>query len=168
LAGAGVSSFVAQTSVRHSGAGSVHHHRQFGETRALGDQQAKETRSTCAKRETHGGLAPPIGTTPPNFNPGIGNGGLTQDFFSPSQCAQAIAGSPIVGQCGYLYQYLPNGSRFPAEHDVFTADQQVYSAYVQDDVIFSERWKSELGLRLDGYNELFPDDPSNPPSVPRV
>ena len=113
----------------------------------------------------HGGLAPPIGTTPPNFNPGIGNGGLTQDFFSPSQCAQAIAGSPIVGQCGYLYQYLPNGSRFPAEHDVFTADQQVYSAYVQDDVTFNERWKSELGLRLDGYNELFPDDPSNPPSV---
>lgn len=113
----------------------------------------------------HGGLAPPIGTTPPNFNPGVGNGGLTQDFFSPAQCAQAAIGSPIVGECGYLYQYLPNGSRFPAEHDVFTADQQVYSAYLQDDVTFSDRWKSELGIRLDGYNNIFPSDPSNPPAV---
>ena len=114
---------------------------------------------------THNGQAAPLGTVPPNFNP-IGNLGSAEfDFFSPSQCAQLNANVATPGPCGYLYSYFPNGLRMPLEHDAPTVAQQVYGAYLQDDVTFSDRWKSELGLRLDGFNFQIPSDPANPPGI---
>ncbi|MBV8638618.1 MAG: TonB-dependent receptor [Candidatus Eremiobacteraeota bacterium] len=112
---------------------------------------------------THNGQQAPLGTVPPNFNPATPQAGSVEmDFFTPAQCALIVQPVP---SCGYLYSYFPNGVRMPLEHDVPTAAQQTYGAYVQDDVTFSDRWKSELGLRLDGYNFQIPQDPSNPPGI---
>ncbi|MBV8491478.1 MAG: TonB-dependent receptor [Candidatus Eremiobacteraeota bacterium] len=96
----------------------------------------------------------------PNNNPRV-PAGLEQDFFTPQMCAGQL-------NCGYLSSFFPNGVRFPGEQDVPTANQQVYGAYLQDTVDMSERWKGELGLRLDGYNFQIPFDPGQPPSVSAV
>lgn len=96
----------------------------------------------------------------PNNNPSTQQG-LEQDFFSPSLCRQLGAG----GGCGYLSSYFPGGVRFPFEHDVPTVGQQIYGLYVQDTIEMSTRWKTELGLRLDGYNFQIPNDPGSPPGI---
>lgn len=118
---------------------------------------------------THGGAAPPIGSVPPAYNPiSARPGSLELDFFSASQCAALNAQFATPVPCGYLNSYFPNGVRMPVEHDAPTVAQQMYGAYVQDDVTFSSRWKSELGLRLDGFNFLVPVDPSDPPGIAGV
>ena len=35
-----------------------------------------------------------------------------------------------------------------------------------DTIEFSDRWKSELGVRMDGYNFQIPYDPGSPPGIP--
>jgi Carboxypeptidase regulatory-like domain/TonB dependent receptor-like, beta-barrel len=90
--------------------------------------------------------------------------GLEEDFFSPALCRQL----GIVGNCGYLSSYFPGGVRFPYEHDVPTVGQQIYGLYLQDTADMSNRWKSELGVRLDGYNFQIPSDPGSPPSIGAV
>jgi hypothetical protein len=99
----------------------------------------------------------------PNNNPSAQQG-LEQDFFSPQLCAQLS----ITAGCGYLNSYFPNGHRFPYEEDVPTVGQQVYGAYLQDTVEMSTRWKTELGLRLDGYNFHIPSSPGAPPTIGAV
>ncbi len=114
----------------------------------------------------HGGQAPPLGTTPPNFNPSAFIPGAPAiDFLSPQQCAVYEQQFATPQPCGYLYSYLPSAMRLPFEHDVPTASQQTYAAYLQDDVTFTPRWRSETGLRLDGYNFIVPEDPGNPPGI---
>jgi hypothetical protein len=96
----------------------------------------------------------------PNNNPSVQQG-LEQDFFSPALCQ-----SLLISNCGYLSKYF--GGRtvpFPAEHDVPTVGQQVYGAYAQDTLEMSDRWKTELGVRLDGYNFQIPYDPGSPPGI---
>ena len=88
--------------------------------------------------------------------------GLEEDFFSPSFCAQAR----IVSNCGYLSSWFPGGVRFPFEEDIATVGQQQYGAYLQDSLEMSERWKSELGIRLDGYNFQIPTQAGAPASIP--
>ncbi|MBV8374336.1 MAG: TonB-dependent receptor, partial [Candidatus Eremiobacteraeota bacterium] len=99
----------------------------------------------------------------PNNNP-TAQQGLEQDFFSPQLCNQL----GITANCGYLSSYFPNGLRFPYEEDVPTVSQQVYGAYLQDTIEMSQRWKTELGLRLDGYNFQIPSSPGAPPSIGAV
>jgi hypothetical protein len=96
----------------------------------------------------------------PNNNPATQQG-LEQDFFTPQLCAQL----GMSGNCGYLSSYFPNGVRFPSEQDIYTVNQQVYGAYLQDTIEMSDRWKTELGLRLDGYNFQIPFDPGSPPGI---
>jgi hypothetical protein len=99
----------------------------------------------------------------PNNNPAAQQG-LEQDFFSPQLCRQLSLSSG----CGYLSSYFPNGVRFPYELDVPTVSQQIYGAYLQDTIDMSDRWKTELGLRLDGYNFLIPQSPGAPPTIGAV
>jgi hypothetical protein len=99
----------------------------------------------------------------PNNNP-VAQLGLEQDFFSPAFCA-AIN---LRSNCGYLSSYFPGGVRFPFEEDVATVAQQQYGAYLQDTIDMSSRWKSELGLRLDGYNFQIPQQAGAPASIPAV
>ena len=71
--------------------------------------------------------------------------------------------------CGYLSQYFPGGiPRLPAEVDVPVTKQQVYGLFVQDTARIRNKWRAQMGLRLDGYNFLTPVDPANPPSIPTV
>jgi outer membrane receptor protein involved in Fe transport len=67
-----------------------------------------------------------------------------------------------------LSSYFPGGVRFPYEHDIPTVGQQTYGLYLQDTVDFSTKWKTELGLRYDGYNFQIPFDPGSPPSISAV
>jgi hypothetical protein len=99
----------------------------------------------------------------PNNNPSAQQG-LEQDFFSPGFCSQVS----LHTNCGYLSSYFPGGVRFPFEEDVSTVGQQQYGAYLQDTIEMSNRWKSELGLRLDGYNFQIPAQAGAPPSIPGV
>jgi hypothetical protein len=99
----------------------------------------------------------------PNNNPAA-QGGLEEDFFSQSFCAQL----GIHGNCGYLSSYFPGDVRFPFEEDVATVGQQQYGAYLQDSLEMSARWKTELGLRLDGYNFQIPTQAGAPASIPAV
>jgi hypothetical protein len=99
----------------------------------------------------------------PNNNP-ASQEGLEEDFFSPSFCAQL----GIRSGCGYLSSYFPGGVRFPFEEDVETVSQQQYGAYLQDSIEMSDRWKTELGLRLDGYNFQIPSQQGQPASIPAV
>jgi hypothetical protein len=110
----------------------------------------------------HPGQPVPVNflNTAPNYNP-FASQGLEQDFLSPGQCAQLL----IAANCGYLASYFPGGVRMPLELDVPTASQQIYGVYAQDDVRFNSRYKSELGVRYDGYNFLIPEDPADPPGV---
>ncbi len=97
----------------------------------------------------------------PNNNPADAEG-LEQDFFSPSFCAQ----QKLYSDCGYLSSWFPGGVRFPFEEDVYNVAQQQYGAYVQDSIEMSNRWKTELGLRLDGYNFQIPTVAGAPASIP--
>jgi hypothetical protein len=99
----------------------------------------------------------------PNNNP-FSQQGLEQDFFSPRFCAQL----GVAANCGYLSSWFPSGARFPFEEDVDTVTQQQYGAYLQDSIEMSDRWKTELGLRLDGYNFQVPASPGAPASIPAV
>jgi hypothetical protein len=99
----------------------------------------------------------------PNTNPAT-QSGLEQDFFSPSFCQQIRLSSG----CGYLSSFFPGGVRFPFEQDVATVAQQQYGAYLQDSIDMSPRYKTELGLRLDGYNFQIPQQAGAPASIPAV
>jgi TonB dependent receptor/Carboxypeptidase regulatory-like domain len=95
----------------------------------------------------------------PNNNPAAQQG-LEQDFFSRAFCAQLKALN-----CGYLAKYFPGGVRFPSELDVPTVGQQIFGTYLQDTIEVTDRWKTELGVRQDGYNFQIPTDPGSPPSI---
>ncbi len=99
----------------------------------------------------------------PNNNPAAQQG-LEEDFFSPSICAQLS----IHSGCGYLSSYFPGGVRFPFEEDVETVAQQQYGAYLQDSIDLTSKWKTEVGLRLDGYNFQIPTQVGAPASIPAV
>jgi hypothetical protein len=99
----------------------------------------------------------------PNNNPSFQQG-LEQDFFSPAFCAQL----QIHGNCGYLSSWFPGGARFPFEEDVSTVTQQQYGAYLQDNIEMSTKWRTEAGLRLDGYNFQIPTQAGAPASIPAV
>lgn len=77
--------------------------------------------------------------------------------------------APPQEHCGYLYKYFPGGPpALPPETEVPTAQQQNYALYAQDTFAPNTRFRALLGLRLDGYNFLIPDDPQNPPAVDGV
>ena len=84
----------------------------------------------------------------------------------PATFVPAGSGQAITVPCGYLSQYFPNGiPRLPPTIYGPTVAQQIYGAFVQDTIAMSTRWKTQAGLRLDGYNFLIPSDPLNPPAV---
>ncbi|GAC1417004.1 MAG: hypothetical protein NVSMB64_27090 [Candidatus Velthaea sp.] len=94
------------------------------------------------------------GSTLISGTPGCAGAGGVVDASSPPQ------------NCGYLAQFFTKGTpALPAEIEVPKATQQVYALYVQDQVRFNARFRALLGLRLDGYNFLIPDDVQNPPAV---
>jgi hypothetical protein len=97
----------------------------------------------------------------PNNNP-TAQEGLEEDFFSQAFCQQL----GIKAGCGYLSAWFPGGVRFPFEEDVSTVGQQQYGTYLQDTIEMSDRWRSELGLRLDGYNFQIPTQAGQPASIP--
>jgi hypothetical protein len=71
--------------------------------------------------------------------------------------------------CGYLSKYFPGGvPRLPAEVESPQTKQQVYGYYLQDRLSLGQKATVQAGLRLDGYNFIFPDDPQNPESVSTV
>ena len=87
---------------------------------------------------------------------------MSRDAFAP------VSGNPNgYYLCGYLAHYFGNGKipSIPAETEIPTAKQQSYSTYLQDTYSPNRKLKVLLGLRLDGYNFLVPDDPTNPPAV---
>jgi len=69
-------------------------------------------------------------------------------------------------QCGYLAKYFPNGiPALPTEEQVPTATEQVYALYLQDTWSPSSKLRALFGMRLDGYNFLLPNDPTDPPAI---
>jgi hypothetical protein len=71
--------------------------------------------------------------------------------------------------CGYLSKYFPKGiPQLPAEVESPQTKQQVYGYYLQDRFSLGDKATIQAGLRLDGYNFLFPDDPQNPESISTV
>ena len=75
----------------------------------------------------------------------------------------------ILVPCGYIASRLTTGiPRLPAAVYGPTVRQQIYGWFAQDTIAMSPLWKVQAGLRLDGYNFLVPDDPSNPPSIDAV
>jgi hypothetical protein len=75
----------------------------------------------------------------------------------------------IVVPCGYLSQHFSGAvPRLPAAIYGPTVRQQIYAWFAQDTIAVSPSWKVQAGLRLDGYNFLIPDDPSNPPTIAAV
>jgi len=87
----------------------------------------------------------------------------------PAMFQPAGSNQVITVPCGYLAQFFPRGiPRIPATVYGPTVSQQVYGAFLQDTVAMSNRWKMQLGLRLDGYNFLIPSDPNNPPAVDAI
>jgi hypothetical protein len=97
------------------------------------------------------------------------------DFIVPSALTTGCRGTPFAPNsgnpngyylCGYLAHYFKSGiPPIPPETEVPTAKQQSYSTYLQDTYSPNRKLKVLLGLRLDGYNFLVPDDPTNPPAV---
>jgi hypothetical protein len=71
--------------------------------------------------------------------------------------------------CGYIAQRFTTGiPRLPSAIYGPTVRQQIYAGFAQDTIAMSPAWKIQAGLRLDGYNFLVPDDPSNPPAIDAV
>jgi hypothetical protein len=104
----------------------------------------------------------PVTVIPDFLNPGPNTPGCRGTPFAPT------SGNPAGSfLCGYLSQFFPNGKvpSLPPETEVPTAKQQVYGLYLQDTYSPNRKLKALLGLRLDGYNFLIPDDPENPPAV---
>jgi hypothetical protein len=85
----------------------------------------------------------------------------------------ATANNPTIAnlnvRCGYLSKYFPNGvPSLPAEVESPLTKQQIYGYFAQDRIKLGAKATAQLGLRFDGYNFLFPDDPQNPPSIATV
>lgn len=119
------------------------------------------------------------------INLSVGGVNLTPDFIVPQPyfipqaglpkgtpgCTNAPARSgsqPGVGiaPCGYLARFFPRGiPALPPEVEVPTANEQTYGAYIQDTYSPSRSMRALLGMRLDGYNFLLPDDPQFPPAI---
>ncbi|MBD5656175.1 MAG: TonB-dependent receptor [Candidatus Eremiobacteraeota bacterium] len=122
---------------------------------------------------------PAFGDVPPGTSPLIATNLPTSpipDFITPSALATGCRGTPFAPTsgnpagtflCGYLAHYFPAGKipTIPPETEVPTAKQQSYSTYLQDTYSPNRKLKVLLGLRLDGYNFLVPDDPTNPPAI---
>ncbi len=154
------------------------------------------TKQAGGKHYLEGGgdyqFARPLGTTLDYSQASAFSGGFT-DFtrignvervLQPIPAADflpsAFAGCPILftpagsGQqitvpCGYLSTFFPHGiPRLPVTVYGPNVSQQIYGAFVQDTVAMSDRWKAQLGLRLDGYNFLIPSDPNNPPAIAAI
>jgi hypothetical protein len=97
------------------------------------------------------------------------------DFVIPSAATPGCKGTPFAPTsgspsgtylCGYLAHFFGNSiPALPPETEVPTATQQSYSLYAQDTYSPARTLKLLAGLRLDGYNFLLPDDPSDPPAV---
>jgi hypothetical protein len=87
----------------------------------------------------------------------------------PAQFQPAGQSQIITVPCGYLEKFFPNGlPRLPPTTYGPTVSQQIYGGFVQDTVSMSPHWKTQLGLRMDGYNFLIPSDPLNPPAIAAV
>ena len=109
--------------------------------------------------------------------PYVSAGNVVPDFIVPSAATPGCAGqynvpgngNPYTNlpfNCGYLSKYFPGGAPpLPYEREIPTANQQVYALYAQDTLTPNTRLKLLLGVRLDGYNFLLPNDPQNPPAV---
>jgi len=95
------------------------------------------------------------------------------DFITPGPNTPGCSGTPFAPAagggtlCGYLSHFFGAAGvpPLPPEAEVPTAKQQSYALYLQDTYSPNTRLKALLGLRLDGYNFLIPDDPENPPAV---
>ena len=71
--------------------------------------------------------------------------------------------------CGYLSKYFPGAiPRLPAEIESPQTQQQVFGYYLQDRFPLGANASVQAGMRFDGYNFLFPDDPENPESISTV
>ena len=88
----------------------------------------------------------------------------------PAQFTPAGTATAITVPCGYLTQFFRGGivPKIPATEYGPTVSQQIYGAFLQDTISMSPRWKTQAGVRLDGYNFLIPNDPSNPPAIAAV
>ncbi|MBV8281406.1 MAG: TonB-dependent receptor, partial [Candidatus Eremiobacteraeota bacterium] len=99
----------------------------------------------------------------------INLGKYTHDIFADfsTQCNSGAPPGPPAEQCGYLTHFFPQNAvpQLPVESEVPTAKQQVYGLYGQDTYTPTSRLKVLVGLRLDGYNFLIPNDPQNPPTT---
>ena len=97
----------------------------------------------------------------PPAGPSTGTPGCTN--ATPQADSQPAVG---IVPCGYLARFFPRGiPALPPEVEIPTANQQIYGAYLQDTYSPNRRVRALLGLRLDGYNFLLPDDPADPPAI---
>jgi hypothetical protein len=93
-------------------------------------------------------------------------GGLTNLINQPGAPPGFGQSAAVNVQCGFLAPYFPHGiPRFPAEVELPETSQQVYGWFVQDRLQIGKYANAQVGLRLDGYNFLYPTDPANPPTV---
>jgi len=130
----------------------------------------------------YGGQYTSIGTK--GFNLGPFTHDILADFVQPQQAILDSGGGVVSGNplclgygppnkatlpqehCGYLNKYFKGGAPpLPGETEVPTAKQQSYALYAQDTYAPSSKIRALIGMRLDGYNFLIPEDPLNPPAV---
>ncbi len=109
---------------------------------------------------------PAVDFYPASVCPGDG-ASMVPPGFIPNP--DAVAGTSKIVPCGYVAG-RPGfaGTRLPFEQDSPQTSQQIYGVFGQDTFTVGSRLKVQAGLRLDGYNFLFPDDPSNPPTIATV
>ena len=88
--------------------------------------------------------------------------GLEQDFFSPAFCAQL----KLYTRLRLPELVVSRRRAFSVRRRRYDVAQQQYGAYLQDSIEMSNRWKTELGLRLDGYNFQIPTVAGAPASIP--
>jgi hypothetical protein len=104
-----------------------------------------------------------MGKTPGTIS--FTGGGINLSGASPTNPASFTENVP----CGYLSKYFPGGiPRLPGEVESPMTTQQIYGYYGQDRFTLGANATVQAGLRLDGYNFLFPDDPQNPESISTV
>lgn len=81
------------------------------------------------------------------------------DFLNPTDasCTDNFTSIGLPNYCGFLSSYFPNGTpRIPDNLEQSHSNRQDSSVYVDDTYTPNDKWKADVGLRMDGVNYKIP------------